>query len=192
MTTYCDYCNSHPEDTYNRVYHDRHYGFPLQDDNLLFERLILEINQAGLSWITILKKADNFRSAYSRFDIDEIAAYDEADRSRLLRDSGIIRNCLKVNAAIENARRIQALRTEHGSFKGWLDAHHPQTLENWVKLFKRAFVFTGGEIVNEFLMSTGYLPGAHSADCPIYEVVLAKSPPWYSQKSPSPLKDDVS
>jgi DNA-3-methyladenine glycosylase I len=110
----------------------------------------------------------------------------------LLNDAGIIRNRLKVNAAIENARRIQALRAEYGSFKGWLDAHHPQTLENWVKLFKRTFVFTGGEIVNEFLMSTGYLPGAHSADCPIYEVVLAQRPPWHSYKSPSLLKDDIS
>lgn len=183
MTTYCDYCNTHPEDVHNRTYHDMEYGFPLQEDNLLFERLILEINQAGRSWITILKKAENFTAAYSRLDIDTVAAYDEADRARLLNDAGIIRNRLKINAAIENARHIQNLRNEYGSFKGWLDAHHPQTLENWVKLFKRTFVFTGGEIVNEFLMSTGYLPGAHSADCPIYEVVLANRPPWHSQST---------
>ena len=181
MTTYCDYCHSHPEDTHNRVYHDTQYGFPLQNDDLLFERLILEINQAGLSWITILKKADNFRSAYSRFDVDKVAAYDEADQARLLGDPGIIRNRLKVNAAIENARRIHGLRGEYGSFKGWLDSHHPQTLENWVKLFRRNFVFTGGEIVNEFLLSTGYLPGAHTPDCPIYEVVIAQRPPWHSR-----------
>ena len=130
MTTYCEYCNSNPDDTYSRSYHDSQYGFPLKDDNLLFERLMLEINQAGLSWITILKKADNFRSAYSQFDIDSIAAYWEEDRERLLNDSGIIRNRLKVNAAIENARRIQNLRSEYGSFKGWLDSHHPQTLDN--------------------------------------------------------------
>ena len=181
MTTYCDYCNSHPEDTHNHVYHDTQYGFPLQDDNLLFERLILEINQAGLSWITILKKADNFRFAYSGFDVDRIAAYSEVDRTRLLNDPGIIRNRLKVNAAIENARRIQNLRSEYGSFKGWLDRHHPQTLENWVRLFRRSFVFTGGEIVNEFLLSTGYLPGAHTLDCPIYEVVIAQRPPWHTR-----------
>src|SRR5512139_2187533 len=120
MTSYCDYCTSHPEDTFNKIYHDTEYGFPLEDDNLLFERLILEINQAGLSWITILKKADNFRSAYSRFDIDAVASYGEIDRSRLLNDPGIIRNRLKVNAAVENARRIQDLRAEYGSFKGWL------------------------------------------------------------------------
>ena len=181
MTTYCDYCNSHPEDRHNRVYHDTQYGFPLQDDNLLFERLILEINQAGLSWITILKKAENFRYAYSDFDVDRIASYGEADRARLLDNPGIIRNRLKVNAAIENARRIQGLRREYGSFKGWLDSHHPQTLESWVKLFRRNFVFTGGEIVNEFLLSTGYLPGAHTPDCPTYEAVVAQRPPWHSR-----------
>ena len=143
MTTYCAYCNSHPEDTHNRVYHNTKYGFPLQNDGLLFERLILEINQAGLSWITILRKADNIRYAYSHFDVDKVAAYDEADRARLLGDPGIIRNRLKVNAAIENARRIQGLRRKYGSFKGWLDAHYPQTIENWVKLFKRTFVLLG-------------------------------------------------
>ena len=181
MTTYCDYCNSHPEDTHNRVYHDTQYGFPLQDDHLLFERFILEINQAGLSWVTILKKADNFRSAYSGFDIDKIASYNEIDRSRLLSDPSIIRNRLKVNAAIENACRLQNLRSEYGSFKGWLDRYHPQTLEKWTALFKRNFIFTGGEIVREFLMSTGYLPGAHTVDCPIYAAVIAKCPPWYSR-----------
>ena len=180
MTSYCDYCNSHTEDTFNKVYHETQYGFPLQDDNLLFERLILEINQAGLSWITILKKANNFRVAYSLFDVDKIASYDETDRLRLLSDAGIIRNRLKVNAAIENARRIQSLRNEYGSFKGWLDSHHPLTLENWTKLFKKTFVFTGGEIVNEFLISTGYLAGAHEPDCPVYKKVTALKPKWLS------------
>jgi len=178
MQPYCDYCIAHPEDTFNSVYHDTQYGFPLSDDNLLFERLVLEINQAGLSWITILKKADNFRTAYHNFDIDTIAAYDESDRARLLADPGIIRNRLKVNAAIENARRIQALRAEFGSFKGWLDTHHPLGKDEWTKLFKKTFVFTGGEIVNEFLMSTGYLQGAHGEDCPIHAFVWQQNPPW--------------
>lgn len=178
MTTYCEYCNTHPEDTFNTTYHDTQYGFPLDDDNLLYERLILEINQAGLSWITILKKAENFRCSYNNFDIDTIAAYDEVERARLLSDAGIIRNRLKVNAAIENARRIQSLRTEFGSFKGWLDAHHPLSKEEWTKLFKKNFKFVGGEIVNEFLMSTGYLPGAHDADCPIFQIILEHKPAW--------------
>lgn len=178
MASYCDYCNTHPEDTFNREYHDREYGFPLKNDNLLFERLMLEINQAGLSWITILKKKDNFRKAFNGFDVDTVANYKARDRSRLLNDAGIIRNKLKVNAAIENAHRIQALRSDYGSFRGWLDAHHPMSLEEWAKLFKKTFLFTGGEIVREFLVSTGYLPGAHDEDCPIFKVVKKKNPPW--------------
>ncbi|MBL8062088.1 MAG: DNA-3-methyladenine glycosylase I [Anaerolineales bacterium] len=182
MTTYCDYCNSHPEDTFNRAYHDTQYGFPLRDDDELFERLILEINQAGLSWITILKKADNFRKAYHGFKIEKVARYSEKERARLLADAGIIRNRLKVNAAIVNAQKILELKKEYGSFKGWLDAHHPLTKEEWVKVFKRTFIFTGGEIVNEFLMSTGYLPGAHQPDCPIYKKVAVKKPAWMKTK----------
>ena len=178
MTTYCDYCNSHPEDVYNKTYHDTQYGFPLNDDDLLFERLILEINQAGLSWITILKKADNFRKAYHDFKIEKVAKYGEKDQMRLLADAGIIRNRLKVNAAIVNAQKILELQKEHSSFKGWLDAHHPLTKEEWVKLFKKTFVFTGGEIVNEFLMSTGYLPGAHDETCPVYKKVASLRPAW--------------
>jgi DNA-3-methyladenine glycosylase I len=178
MNPYCDYCNAHPEDTYNREYHDNEYGFPITDDNLLFERLILEINQAGLSWITILKKAENFRRAYDGFDLETVAGYEEIDIARLLGDAGIIRNRLKVNAAIENAKRILALYPEYGSFKGWLDAHHPFSKEAWTKLFKKTFLFTGGEIVGEFLMSAGYLPGAHSQDCPIFAQVAKKSPAW--------------
>ena len=178
MTTYCQYCLTHPEDTFNRRYHDTQYGFPLNDDNLLFERFVFEINQAGLSWITILKKADNFREAYHRFDIVKVAGYTEADRSRLLADAGIIRNRLKVNAAIVNAQKILELKKEFGSFKGWLDAHHPRPKEEWVKLFKQTFIFTGGEIVGEFLLSTGYLPGAHEETCPAYRKVASLRPAW--------------
>lgn len=179
--TYCEYANTHPEDTFNKTYHDTQYGFPLKDDNLLFERLILEINQAGLSWITILKKAENFRKAYHAFDIDKVARYGEKDSARLLADAGIIRNRLKVNAAVENAKRIQALRKEFGSFKGWLDANHPLPKDEWTKLFKKTFVFTGGEIVNEFLMSTGYLQGAHDETCPVYKKVASLRPAWISK-----------
>ena len=178
MVTYCEYCNTHPKDGFNRIYHDTQYGFPLDDDNALFERLVLEINQAGLSWITILKKADNFHRAYSGFDVATVAAYGEHDRARLLADAGIIRNRLKVNAAIENAARILVLAPEHGSFKGWLDAHHPLSKDEWTPLFKNTFVFTGGEIVNEFLMSTGYLPGAHDESCPVFARVAAQNPAW--------------
>jgi len=178
MTSYCDYCNTHPEDTFNKIYHDTEYGFPLKDDNLLFERFVLEINQAGLSWITILRKAENFRNAYHGFDIEKIAAYGNDDIERLLADAGIIRNRLKINAAIVNAQRVLELRSDYGSFKGWLDHNHPRSKEEWVKLFKKTFVFTGGEIVNEFLISTGYLAGAHDEGCHIYRRVASLRPAW--------------
>jgi len=162
----------------HRAYHDHHYGFPIDDDNELFGRLLLEINQAGLSWETILKKEASFRLAYSNFDIATVAVYTEADRTRLLADAGIIRNRLKVNAAIENARTILGLQQRYGSFADWLAQHHPRAKAEWVKLFKKTFRFTGGEIVGEFLMSIGYLPGAHSTDCPVYQRVLATQPKW--------------
>jgi len=96
----------------------------------------------------------------------------------LLRDAGIIRNQLKIDAVIENARRIIVIRESHRSFARWLDAHHPLTRDEWVKLFKNTFKFTGGEITGEFLISTGYLPGAHDETCPIYARVLKTNPPW--------------
>ena len=183
MSAYCDFA---PSDPLHQPYHDQEYGFPVADDTVLFERLVLEINQAGLSWATILRKRDAFRRAYSGFDVDLVAAYEEADRARLLSDAGIIRNRLKVNAAIENARRLVKLREEFGSFSGWLNHYQPRSKEQWVALFKRTFLFTGGEIVNEFLMSTGYLPGAHRESCPVYERVIAANPPWLKEVGERP------
>jgi DNA-3-methyladenine glycosylase I len=159
-------------------YHDREYGFPIHNDNELFARLVLEINQAGLSWTTILKKKDNFFKAFDDFDIGKVARYTDKKKEKLLQDAGIIRNRLKIEATIENAKRIKQLQKEFGSFKNWIDEHHPLTKEEWVKLFKNTFRFTGGEIVNEFLMSTGYLPGAHVSTCPIYKTVLQHKPAW--------------
>ena len=176
--SYCSYTREHPEDSLNKAYHDNQYGFPLHEDAKLFERLMLEVNQAGLSWGLILKRMEGFHEAYDGFDVDRVAAYEQRDRERLLADARIIRNRLKVNAAIENARRILALRPEYESFRGWLDANHPLALEGWVTLFKKTFVFTGPEIVNEFLVSTGYLAGAHDPDCPVYQQVIPLDPPW--------------
>jgi DNA-3-methyladenine glycosylase I len=182
--SYCSYVSSFDKADKNvhKEYHDKHYGFPIPDDNELFCRLILEINQAGLSWNIILQKQQTFRKAYHNFDIAKVAAYKEKDRERLLNDAGIIRNRLKVNAAIENAKTILQLQKEYGSFKKWLDVNHPKTKEEWMKLFKKTFKFTGGEIVNEFLMSTGYLPGAHTPDCPIYAKALKAKPAWNQKK----------
>ena len=178
--SYCSAIEFMPEErkALHKAYHDKLYGFPIHDDNELFCRLVLEINQAGLSWETILKKEQTFRKAYDNFNIKKVAAYQEADRERLLADAGIIRNKLKVNAAIENAKTILVLQKEFGSFEKWLASHHPKTKEEWVKLFKKTFKFTGGEIVNEFLMSIGYLQGAHTADCKVHKAILKQKPMW--------------
>jgi DNA-3-methyladenine glycosylase I len=162
----------------HKHYHDHEYGFPLKTDNALFERLVLEINQAGLSWETILKKKAAFQAAFDKFDIAMVATYTDKDRERLLSNAGIIRNRLKVNAAIENAKRLLVIQKEYGSFLKWLEHHHSLDKPAWVKLFKKTFVFTGGEIVGEFLMSTGFLPGAHDEDCPIYKKIQKLNPAW--------------
>lgn len=166
---YCDFCNGLPENTTNpnKAYHDTEYGVMQNDDHVLFERLILEINQAGLSWTIILKKRAAFQAAYAQFDVVKVAAFDEHDVARLLNDAGIVRNRLKIQAAIYNAQQILVLQNECGSFKNWLDAHHPREKNDWVKLFKKRFKFVGGEIVGEFLMSLGYLDGAHQPNCPM-------------------------
>jgi DNA-3-methyladenine glycosylase I len=174
--TYCEYITTISGDNLNlhKEYHDNHYGFPIKDDSKLFERLMFEINQAGLSWILILKKQHNFRKAFDNYDIVKVAGYGEADFQRLMNDAGIIRNRLKINAAIENAKVILQLQKEYGSFLRWLEIHGSEvkSLPEWVKLFKKTFKFTGGEIVNEFLMSIGYLPGAHSEDCPAFKKII--------------------
>ena len=180
MSAYCDIAPGHPV---HGPYHATEYGFPQRDESVLFERLLLEINQAGLSWETILRKREGFRAAYDGFDVDTVAAYGEAERARLMHDAGIIRNRLKIEAAIHNAQVIQGLRASHGGFAQWLDAHAvedgaPRDKAAWVKLFKKTFRFTGGEITGEFLMSLGYLPGAHAEDCPVHARLLMLSPPW--------------
>ena len=176
--SYCDFVQNVSSDNVHKIYHDQEYGFPIDDDNLLFARLVLEINQAGLSWETILKKKDNFFEAFDGFDIDKVARYTDKKKEKLMLDAGIIRNRLKIEAAIHNAQKIRVIQKESGSFKNWLDHHHPKTKEEWVKLFKQTFRFTGGEIVNEFLMSAGYLPGAHVETCPVFKKVAKLKPAW--------------
>jgi len=177
-TSYCAAVATMDKDNLHRIYHDTAYGYPIESDNELFERLVLEINQAGLSWTTILNKQENFKKAYRQFDIKKVAAFNDKDRERLMNDAGIIRNRLKIEAAIENAKLILQLQKEFGSFKNWLDHHHPKSKDEWVKIFKKNFRFTGGEIVNEFLLSAGYLPNAHIKECPIYPKILKAKPAW--------------
>ena len=144
----CGWCNlSNPVYV---AYHDAEWAVPSHDDHHLFEMLVLETFQAGLSWETILNKRERFRQAFDGFDIERIRRYDENKIAEFMNDPGIIRNRRKIEAIIHNAKIIQSLRHEAGGFAAWLDAHHPQAKESWVKLFKKTFVFTGGEIVGEF------------------------------------------
>ena len=173
------YCSSAPNHAWHGPYHDTEYGVPQSDDRVLFERLVLEINQAGLSWLTVLKKRAALTEAFAHWDIDKVAAFGERDVERLLLDAAIIRSRVKIESVIENARRIQVIQKEHGSFADWLAINHPREKAAWVKLFKTTFRFTGGEIVGEFLMSLGYLPGAHGEECPRYAEILELDPPWH-------------
>src|ERR1700675_867739 len=102
-TSYCEYIQLAGKVSVHKHYHDKEYGFPIDDDDLLFARLVLEINQAGLSWETILKKKDNFFKAFDGFNIDKVARYSEKKKEKLMQDAGIIRNRLKIDAAIHNA-----------------------------------------------------------------------------------------
>ncbi len=175
MSSYCDFAPAHP---LHGPYHDREYGFPVTDESVLFERFVLEINQAGLSWELMLKKRTNFHAAYEGYDLDRVADYGDRERARLLADAGIIRNRLKIDAVIENARRVRSLRDSHGGFAAWIETQHPRPKDDWVKLFKKTFKFTGSEITGEFLMSIGYLPGAHRPGCPVAARIAALGPAW--------------
>ncbi len=175
MSSYCDYAADNPV---HQHYHNHEYGFPTSDESVLLERLALEIFQAGLSWDIILKKRAGIFKAFEGFDVNTVASYGESDTTRLLGNPDIIRNKLKVASIIHNANRIIDMREEFGGFKGWLDAQHPLNRDQWTKLFKKTFRFTGGEIVNEFLMSTGYLPGTHDASCPVFAEIDGLNPPW--------------
>jgi DNA-3-methyladenine glycosylase I len=163
---YCDFVKDLSHDNLHKIYHDHHYGYSIEDENELFGRLILEINQAGLSWDIILKKQENFKTTYDNFDIKTIANYGEEDRQRLLNDAGIIRNKLKIDASSYNANEVLKIQNKFGSFKAWIDHYKPLSKNEWVKLFKKHFKFVGGEIVGEFLTSIGVLEGAHKIECP--------------------------
>ncbi len=179
MSWYCDSAPGHP---WHGPYHEREYGFPVGDDRVLFERLCLEIFQAGLSWLTVLKKREAFNAAFANFDIATVAAFGEADRARLMADAGIVRNRLKIDAVIHNANVILDLQQEYGSFAAWIAHNHPRDLKAWIKLFKTRFRFVGGEILGEFLMSIGYLPGAHREGCPVFAEIAKHGPAWAEKK----------
>ena len=166
--SYCEIAPNHP---IHARYHNTEYGFPVIDERVLFERLCLEIMQAGLSWEIVLKKRKALNKAFDGFRVAKIALYGAQDVNRLLADENIIRNRLKIQAIIMNAGIVLSMRKTHGGFAKWLAAHHPGSKADWVKLFRKTFKFTGGEITGEFLMSIGYLSGAHDKDCPVYRKI---------------------
>lgn len=175
---YCDFAPNHPV---HAAYHDKEYGFPVKSDRVLFERIALEIMQAGLSWETVLRKRRALNLAFDRFNPAKVALYGAGERKRLLADEGIIRNKLKIDAIIHNARKIVEIKETHGSFAKWLDLNYPRDKSSWVKLFKGQFRFMGDEIVGEFLMSTGYLPGAHREGCKIHKKIKKLAPSYLSR-----------
>ena len=131
MLPYCSFIHSGDENAngyaLHKYYHDHLYGIPIDSDDELFCRLVLEINQAGLSWTTILKKEVAFRAAYHQFNIAKVAAYGQKDKERLLQNAGIIRNRLKIEAAIYNAQVILTLQEAFGSFYHWGNHHHSKS-----------------------------------------------------------------
>lgn len=176
----CDWVS---EDPLYIQYHDEEWGVPLSDDKRLFEFLILETFQAGLSWITVLRKRENFRAAFDEFDYERIANYDEKKIALLLEDAGIIRHKLKINAAISNAQAFMVLQKQFGSFKDYIWAFvNGQPLQNSFKslhevptkteiaellskdLKKRGFKFVGPTVIYAFMQATGMV-NDHTTDC---------------------------
>ena len=125
IKSYCTYIETLDKNNVHRLYHDNEYGFPLHNDEELFGRLVLEINQAGLSWDTILKKKENFFKAYDNFDVLKVAKYNEKKIEKLLNDPGIIRNRLKISSAIRNAQLFMDVQKEFGSFNNYLYSFMP-------------------------------------------------------------------
>lgn len=177
----CSWCGTDP--LYVK-YHDEEWGKPVYDDKTLFEFLILEGAQAGLSWITILRRRETYRKAFADFDVEKVAAFDEKDVARLLDDPGIIRNKLKVNSAIRNAQLFIEIQKEYGSFSDFMWGFLPdkKPIENKVHgmgdiparteisdaiskdMKKRGFKFFGTTICYAHMQATGMV-NDHRLDC---------------------------
>ena len=179
-TSRCKWCE---KDSLYIKYHDTEWGAPLHDEQQLFEFLMLETFQAGLSWITILRKRENFRKAFDNFDVKKIAQYDEHKIQALLQDTGIIRNKLKVRAAVSNAQAFLKLQKEFGSFDNYVwafvNGKHIQNKWEYVKelpgktklsdqlskdLKERGFKFVGSTIVYAYMQATGMV-NDHMVNC---------------------------
>lgn len=176
----CSWCN---KDEVYRDYHDNEWGIPKKDDQFLFEMLILEGAQAGLSWITILKRRNNYRLAFDNFNVEKVAAYDDSDFERLIANSGIIRNKLKIKSAIKNANVYLEIVEEYGSFNQfiWAYVNHQPIINNYKSskelpvtspiaeqmskdLKKRGMSFVGPIIMYSYMQSVGMV-NDHTLDC---------------------------
>jgi DNA-3-methyladenine glycosylase I len=184
--TRCEWASGDP---LNQDYHDREWGVPQHDDRQLFELLILEGAQAGLSWLTILKKRENYRQAFDKFNAKKIAAYDKRKVKQLLANAGIVRNRLKIAATIQNAKAFLAIQKEFGSFDAYiwqfvggapirnawksLKEIPPKTMASDAMskdLKKRGFTFVGSTICYAFMQATGMV-NDHTVDCFRYREV---------------------
>jgi len=182
----CGWCEG---DTLYEAYHDKEWGVPVKDDYTLFEFLILETFQAGLSWITVLRKRENFRKSFDYFDYKKIAQYDQAKKDALLQNPGIIRNKLKVNATVTNAQAFMKVQEEFGSFskyiwgfvdgkpiknaiKNYRDAPANTELSDTISkdLKKRGFKFVGSTVVYAHMQATGMV-NDHEVNCFRYNEV---------------------
>jgi DNA-3-methyladenine glycosylase I len=180
MIKRCTWCGNDP---LYIAYHDKEWGAPVHDDRQLFEMLILEGAQAGLSWLTILKKRDNYRQAFHRFDPGKVARYDQEDVQRLMQDKGIVRNRLKIEAAIKNARGFLQICEEHSSFANylWHYVDNKPIINSWQTvtdipantplsdrlskdLKKRGFNFVGSTICYAFMQAVGMV-NDHTVGC---------------------------
>ena len=190
MKKRCTWCGSDPLYT---AYHDEEWGVPVHDDRLLFEQLVLQGAQAGLSWLTILRKRENYRKAFNAFDYRKIAAYEQEDINRLLNDSGIVRNRLKIASVVNNARRVLAVKEEFGTLDDFLwSLVDGRTIQNnwktlselpaWTEksramskdLKRHGFSFVGPTICYAYMQAVGMV-NDHLATCPCHEQVARLS-----------------
>lgn len=166
--SYCSYCREQEKDSIHRWYHDVVYGKMSKNDNELFGRLIMEINQAGLSWDIVLQKYQGIKEAYAQFEVQKVAQFESNKIASMMKNPQIIRHELKIRSIVYNAQQILQIQKEFGTFKKWILMNKQNSLDNWVKVFKKNFKFVGKEIVKEFLTSNGILNGAHDSNCPEY------------------------
>ena len=191
MKSRCKWVN--PESKIYIDYHDKEWGVPVYDDQLLFEYLTLEGAQAGLSWLTILKKRDGYRSLFEAFDIRKVAAFDEQKIKALKNNPAIIRNELKIRSTVSNAKAILNIQKEEGSFSQflWSYVNHQPIVNSWSTisnvpastelsdsiskdLKKKGFKFTGSTIVYAFMQAVGMV-NDHTTDCFRYTTIRGKS-----------------